>query len=213
MTTTSTTSGLLSDVLAAGSVGVEPIRASHLVGLGPSASPYALRHAVKVRAGGSAEPLERLLIPTDESVTRWLVWLGAARPPAPPTHVRVSLVDTGPGLAALVRLAEKAGFALPAQRPVTGLMFPTDGGDALYVTSNIAGQAEVSVARRGEPVPEEPESVYGDAWREAQVYDGRRHDDPELRLAGMVAEPHHRQLLGGEDRLVLLVRPHRSVTA
>ncbi len=143
---------VLAQVLAAGAPG-----ASHLVGVGGDPSRYALRHAVKVGTAGSR--------------TRWLVWLGDACPPQPPSHQRFGYLDGSGGV--IVSTVDSALWLRVAPGP--------DG--AVQVTG-----------------------ADGPAWREVQLHDGTPVPDRELRLAGLAAYPHHRQVLPGGERLVLLVR-------
>ncbi|GGK15033.1 hypothetical protein GCM10010124_04580 [Pilimelia terevasa] len=71
-----------------------PPGASHLVGLGTGADPDLLRHAVKL--GTAAYPAGDA--PAGGPWSRWLVWLGDARPPGPPSHWRFGRLDGGDGL-------------------------------------------------------------------------------------------------------------------
>jgi hypothetical protein len=86
---------LLDRVLAVTATGVSPQTVSHLVGPSTSDSPYALRHATKLppRAAVGAGRWDRYLdelASAGDPLIRWLVWLGPAAPPAPPSHLRIT---------------------------------------------------------------------------------------------------------------------------
>jgi hypothetical protein len=195
----------LAAVLAARAADLAPPGSSHLCAAGPGAGPYALNHAVKIRPGtGSAAAIRLLARVTGAGevagpVIHWLVWLGTAIPPAPPSHVRVAVTDPEGHPGALARLARAAG--IPATgTPTAGLLLPLSDGPALRVTPDERGAQVLGPA--------------GPLWREEQVHDGRRLADPQLRLLGLVAEPHHRQVLPGiptRQRLALLVCPEVTV--
>ncbi|GAA2529191.1 hypothetical protein GCM10010201_30470 [Pilimelia columellifera subsp. columellifera] len=106
--------------------------------------------------------------------TRWLVWLGDAEPPGPPSHLRFGPLRTAePGV--LVSLS--TGVRLTARRG--------PGGPVVVVGPGVR-------------------------WHEQQIHTGERWPDPTLRLAGLVAEPHHRQSVdpaGPGGVTVALVRP------
>jgi hypothetical protein len=183
---TTRTTSLLDRVLAAVPAGTRP-DTSHLLGPDHDEGPYALRHAVK------QHPARAAGVP-DDGLSRWLVWLGPARPPRPPSHLRLGLA--GPrALGVLARLATDAGRPPDPGVTLAGLLLPLAGGVPLLVVS--AGPARTRVL-----------GVDGPAWGELQVY-GRlpRHPEPDLRLAGLTARPHHRQVLPAGDRPILLVRP------
>lgn len=197
-------------VLAVRAAGLAAPNASHLCATGRGGDPHALRHAVKVRPGAGGEAVARLFATAtggtghldDPALTRWLVWLGPATPPAPPSHVRLAVPDPDTDPGRLPGLARAAGIpAGPAAgRPIAGLLLPLGEGPALLVTPDERG---ARVLGPGGPV-----------WWEVQVHDGTRLADPQLLLLGLVAEPHHRQVLPGiptRQRLALLVRP--EVTA
>ena len=86
---------LLDRVLSVAAAGRNPQTLSHLVGPSTSDSRYALRHATKlppeasVDAGRWAAYLAQLASAGDPLI-RWLVWLGPAAPPAPPSHLRIT---------------------------------------------------------------------------------------------------------------------------
>lgn len=192
----------LAAVPAARAAGLAPPGSSHLCAAGPGCGPYALNHAVKIRPGTGGAAVARLFAAVacgaahvDGPVARWLVWLGAAAPPDPPSHVRVAVADPQAHPGALARLARSAGVAATGT-PVAGVLLSLADGPALLVTPDERGALVRGAA--------------GPLWREEQVHDGRPLAGPQLRLFGMVAEPHHRQVLPGtptRQRLALLVRP------
>lgn len=180
----------LARVVAAGEARIPlrvPANATHLVALGHGSGADQLRHAVKV---------DRVAVPAADSPpgnawTRWLVWLGDARPPGPPSHLRFGHVQDG----------SPAGVLLP----YTDRTAPVAAGldTALTVTAGADGGAVVTDAE-------------GIRWYEQPLYTGQPVADPSWRLAGWFAARHHRQVpAGGKGpaQTVLIVRPARTVTA
>jgi hypothetical protein len=157
-----------------------PADATHLVGLSNGSGADQLRHAVKVdRVAAPAADA-----PPGTAWTRWLVWLGDARPPGPPSHLRFGRLQDG----------SPAGVLLPYTGPDTGpeaVLTVTADADGLTVVAGTAG------AR----------------WHEQPLYTGQPVADPSWRLAGWFAAPHHRQVPvagRGTAQTVLIVRPART---
>lgn len=180
----------LTRVAAAGAV-LEPLRvpagATHLVALGDGSGADQLRHAVKVDR--VAEPTADA--PSGPAWTRWLVWLGDARPPGPPSHLRFGRLGDG----------SPAGILLPYADP--DRLQVADPRAALTVTADADGPAVVADAR-------------GARWYEHPLYTGQPVADSSWRLAGWFAALHHRQVPvtgNGPAQTVLIVHPARTGAA
>jgi hypothetical protein len=161
-----------------------PADATHLVALGNGSGVDQLRHAVKVDrvAAPAADP------PSGTAWTRWLVWLGDARPPGPPSHLRFGRLQGG----------SPAGVLLPYAGPQA--LVVAGPGAALTVTADADGLAVVADAM-------------GARWYEQPLHTGQPVADPSWRLAGWFAALHHRQVpVGGSGpaQTVLIVRPART---
>ncbi|GGK05374.1 hypothetical protein GCM10010123_39040 [Pilimelia anulata] len=96
-----------------------PAGASHLVGLGEGADPDLLRHAVKIGTAEYPDPDA----PAGGPWTKWLVWLGDARPPGPPSHVRFGRLAAG----------DPAGIIVPAAGGGLPWTVTVDGGGRTIV--------------------------------------------------------------------------------
>jgi hypothetical protein len=164
-----------------------PADATHLVALGNGCGADQLRHAVKV---------DRVAVPAADSPpgtawTRWLVWLGDARPPGLPSHLRFGRLLGG----------TPAGVLLPYADPHAPVV--AGPGDALTVTADADGLAVVADA-------------VGARWYEQPLYTRRPVADASWRLAGWFAALHHRQVPArgrGPAQTVLIVRPARTGAA
>ncbi|HYN97714.1 MAG TPA: hypothetical protein VES42_28070 [Pilimelia sp.] len=164
-----------------------PAGATHLVALGNGAGADQLRHAVKVDrvAAPTADP------PSGAAWTRWLVWLGDARPPGAPSHLRFGRLRAGSPAGVLLPYADQHGRVV------------ADPEATLTVTADAAGPAQVADAA-------------GARWYEQPLYTGQPVADPSWRLAGWLAALHHRQVPAegrGPAQTVLIVRPARTGTA
>jgi hypothetical protein len=181
--------------------------ASQLIGLGRGGGRYALRHAVKL-AGEEPTELRDQLPGADPALTRWLVWLGDSAPPDPPTHVRIAPLDPVRGRSALANLATD----LDLSDRVSPTVF---GGILLSLHGKCGGGQRDLLTMEFDPASTDPaglpimdvRSGTELCWRELRIHDGRRLAHRDLDLLGLVAEPHHRQLLDTEDQPVLLIRP------
>jgi len=135
---------------------VVPAGASHLVGLGRDEAPDLLRHAVKIDTVATPE-IDAL---PGDVWTRWLVWLGAARPPGPPSHLRFGRLDGG----------EPAGLLLP----YTGgapLTIGYDAGRRTVVTDQSGPRWQEVACYTGQPVAEQDWRLAG--WTAAIHHEQR----------------------------------------
>lgn len=178
-----------------------PPYATHLIGLddadvGAADTVDLLRHAVKLGtvAGPARDPAP------GRAWTRWLVWLGAARPPGPPSHVRFGRIGTGTPAGVLLPYRPDPDPAAGAAG--AGAADADDDRAALTVWGDPDGQAMVTDA-------------HGLRWRELST--GVGPPPPEdWHPPGWTAAAHHEQWLIGAragHRVAILLPTAPATTA